>query len=167
MGYCFDERHSMYRQAGMNVEQTLAAIARRYVGFNPPHAPTCRACSKRGILRGEDYRYHADFNRFFPCATTEQLVYACVKYWADGASELKFDVSCFGPIVVYCNGQVVFRSNIFPERYSDDRHSVIIPLVAGWNHFVIRLKKTRAGLLIDICFFDAAGGCAHRRGQSR
>jgi unsaturated rhamnogalacturonyl hydrolase len=145
MGYYFDDRHSMFRQAGMNVGQTLAVIARRYVGFNPPHEPTYRAYSKRGIMRGKDYRYHADFNRFFPGAAAEQFVYAWAKYWSDNPSELKFDVSCFGPITLYCNGQDVFRSNIFTERSSDDRHSVNIPLVAGWNHFVIRFKKTRAG----------------------
>ena len=145
MGFYFEDHQSMFRQAGMNVEKTLACVARRYVGFNPPHGPTFRAYCKRGILRGKDFRYHADFNRFFPGAKAEQFVYAWSKYWSDNGSELKFDVSCFGPMVIFCNGQVVFKSNIFSERCSDDRHSVVIKLVSGWNHLVIRFKKTRAG----------------------
>ena len=145
MGYYFEDHQSMFARTGWQVEKTLECIARRYVGQNPPHPLTFRAYSRRGILRGKDYRYHADFNQVFPKAEREQFVYAWARYWADAASELKFDVTCFGPIVFYCNGQVIFKSNIFTERYSDQRHSLFIPVQAGWNHLVIRFKKTRAG----------------------
>ncbi len=145
MGSFFEDHNSMFRQTGMEVPKTLAAIARRYVGVNPPHPPTYRAYSKRGILRGKDYRYCVDFNQFFPKAKVEQYVYAWAKYWNENGTELKFDVTCFGPIAIYCNGTCVFKSTIVDERYNDTRRSIHIPLKAGWNHFVIRFKKTRAG----------------------
>jgi rhamnogalacturonyl hydrolase YesR len=145
MGYYFENHQSMFAQAGWQVERTLDSIVKRYVGQNPPHPPTFRAYCKRGILRGRDYRYCADFDKVFPGAKPEQLVYAWAKYWTDRPSELKFDVTCFGPITIYCNRQVVFKSDIFSERYSEQRHSLLIPLQAGWNHLLIRFKKTRAG----------------------
>jgi len=145
MGHYFEDHQSMFAWAGPQVERTLDGIARRYVGNNPPHPPTFRAYSKRGILRDKDYRYFADFNKFFPNAKPEQLVYAWAKYWADAPASLMFDVSCFGPLIVYCNGQIVFQSNIFSERYSDERHRVFLPVQSGWNHLVVRFKKTRAG----------------------
>jgi len=145
MGFYFEDHHCMFRQTGLQVAQTLEAVARRYVGCNPPHPPTYRAYSKRGILRNRDYRYHVDFNQVFPHATVEQFVYAWAKYWSDNGTELRFDVSCYGPIAIYCNGQCIFKSGIFEERHSDARHSVTIALKAGWNHLVIRFKKTRAG----------------------
>ncbi len=129
----------------MNVEQTLAAIARCYVGSNPPHPVTFRAYSRSGILRGRDYRYEADFNKLFPAAGLERFVYAWSRYWSDSPAALMFDVSCLGPVVVYCNGEVAFESNIFSERYADAKNRVTIRVKAGWNHFVIRCKKTRAG----------------------
>ena len=145
MGYFFEDHSSMFERVGMQVEKTLECVARRYVGVNPPHPPTYRAYSRRGILRGRDFRYQVDFNEFFPGAVAEQFVYAWAKYWSDNGTELKFDVTCFGPITIWCNGGCVFKSNIFQERYSDARHSINIGLHGGWNHFVVRFKKTRAG----------------------
>jgi rhamnogalacturonyl hydrolase YesR len=145
MGYYFEDHQSMFARVGGQVERSLDSIAKRYVGQNPPHPLNFRAYSKRGILRGKDYRYQADFNRVFPRAECEQFVYAWARYWADSPSELKFDVTCFGPIQIHCNGHVVFKSNIFSERHGDQRNSLLIPLQAGWNHLVIRFKKTRAG----------------------
>lgn len=145
MGYFFEDHNSMYGQVGADVASTVEAVARRYVGVNPPNPPTYRAYSRRGILRGRDYRYDVDFNRIFSAAEPEQLVYAWARYWNENGAELKFDVTCYGPIVIYCNGACVFRSGIIEERYGDTRHSLTIPLDPGWNHFVIRFKKTRAG----------------------
>ncbi len=145
MGFYFDNHDSMNAQTGLQVDGTLAAVARRFVGQNPPHPFTYRAYSKRGILRDKEYRYEANFNRFFPNAVNEQYVYAWSKYWATAAGELKFDVTCYGPIVIYGNGQIVFKSNIFSERDSSARHTILIPVQPGWNHLVVRCKKTAAG----------------------
>lgn len=145
MGFYFDSRNSMFGQAGMQIEKTLEGVVRRYVGANPAHPPTFRAYSRRGILRGKDYRYHADFNQVFPNAKAEEYVYAWAKYWTDKDAELMFDVSCFSPMVIYCNGEIVFQSNIFTERYADDRTRLTIKVKAGWNHFIVRSKKTKAG----------------------
>lgn len=145
MGYFFEDHNSMFGQVGMRVERSLAAVARRYVGVNPPHPPTFRAYSKRGILRGQDYRYHADFNQLFPDAANEQYVYAWAKYWCDNGNELKFDITCFGPLALHLNGVCVFASTIVHERYPDKRHSIQLTLKSGWNHLILRCKKTPAG----------------------
>jgi len=145
MGHYFADHKSIFAHAGWQTDAALGCIARRYVGQNPPLGCTFRAYSKRGILRGRDFRYHADFNAFFPDAQVGQFVYAWAKYWSDGPSSLKFDVSCFSPMVIRCNGNIIFKSDIFIERYPLNRHTISIPLEAGWNHLVIRFEKTRAG----------------------
>ena len=145
MGYYFEDHLSMFAATGWQVEETLAAIVRRYVGDNPPLPMTYRAYSKRGILRGKDYRYEMDFAKAFPGAKPEQCVYAWAKYWSEGPATFLADVSCYGPMVVYLNGEVVFKSDILTERYADKRNRVELPLQAGWNHCVVRCKKTRAG----------------------
>src|SRR3954467_1810869 len=109
MGHYFDDHLSMFAATGWQVEQSLAAIVRRYVGNNPPLPMTYRAYSRRGILRGKDYRYEMDFAKAFPDAKSQQYVYAWAKYWADGPATLMADVSCKGPMTVYLNGQVIFN----------------------------------------------------------
>ena len=145
MGYYFDDRRSMFAQIGMDAAGAISAIARRYIGQNPPHPLAFKAYRNEGILRGADYRYHADFGGLFPNAALGSLVYAWARYWADKAGPLVVDITCFGPMAVFCNGKPVFTSGFFTERYADARNRVAIPLEEGWNHFVIRFKKTRAG----------------------
>jgi rhamnogalacturonyl hydrolase YesR len=145
MGFYFEDHQSMFAVAGLQVEKTLDAIVHRYRGQHPPHAPTFRPYQRRGILRGPDSRYHADFNREFPKAPDGAFVYTWARIWAQTDSELKFDVSCACPTVIYRNQQCVFRSTIFEERYPEKRHTLHISLQAGWNHFVVRFRKTRAG----------------------
>lgn len=141
----FEEHLSMFAHAGPQVEKTLDGIMRRYRGQHPPHPPTYRAYQQRGIMRGPDYRYHADFNQEFPAAANGTCVYAWARIWADAASSIKFDLSCDSPAVLYCNRECIFRSSIFEERDPDARHSLRIPLQPGWNHLVLRFKKTRGG----------------------
>ncbi len=145
MGFYFEDHLSMHAQAGLQVERTLDTIVRRYRGVNPPHTPVYRPYAHQGIVRGQDYRYVADFRRDFPQAANGSLVYAWARIWADAASELKFDFSVQCPSVLYVNRQPVFRSTIFEERYPDARQNLVLPLVAGWNHVVVRFKKTDAG----------------------
>jgi rhamnogalacturonyl hydrolase YesR len=141
----FEDHQSMFAHAGAQVEKTLDAITRRYRGQNPAHPPTYRAYQQRGIMRGPDYRYHADFNREFPAAADGTYVYAWARIWAEAASSIKFDLTCHSPVVLYCNQQSIYRSTIFEERYPDARHSLQIALQPGWNHLVLRFKKTCGG----------------------
>jgi rhamnogalacturonyl hydrolase YesR len=145
MGFYFEYFHSMHAHEGTNIEKTLEAVARRYIGQNPAHPLTYRAFSRAGILRGKDYRYEADFNKNFPDARLGQYVYAWAKIWADADGAIKFDIDCHSPTLIYVNGALIFRSDIFQERYFDKRTPLEINLKAGWNHFVIRMRKTLGG----------------------
>lgn len=145
MGFYFEDHLSMHARAGLQVEKTLDAIARRYRGVNPPHVPVFRPYAREGIMRGKDYRYEADFNREFPQAANGTFVYAWGQIWSDTASELRFDLSVHCPTVVYLNQQSFYRSTILEERYPEARQNLRLPLVAGWNHLVLRFKKTDAG----------------------
>ena len=49
------------------------------------------------------------------------------------------------PTELFLNRQSCFRSTFFEERYPDRRQRLQLQLEAGWNHFVVRFKKTRAG----------------------
>ena len=145
MGHYFDESLGLAHRAGDSVEAALAVIADRYLRANPRAPLTFRAYSHRGILRGPDYRYHADFAALFPAARDEQCVFAWGRMWAPQAGPRMFDINCRGPLVVYLNGEKAWRSDVFSERYPDRRNRITLELGAGWNHFLIRARKTRGG----------------------
>ncbi len=145
IGFYFDEQLSMAHQAGDQVDKTLSVIAHHYMNLNPRGPVTYRAYSKRGIQRAGDYRYDVDFNTFFPDAKDEERVYAWSRMWSDDDAELIFDINCYGPLLVYLNGEEVWRSNIFTERDPEQYNRITLSLQAGWNHFVIRAKKTCGG----------------------
>ena len=145
MGFYFEDHQSMFAHGGLKVERTLEGVVRRYLGNNPALPLTYRAFDRSGILRGKDYRYQADFAKRFPQAAAGQFVYVWGKIWAEGPAQLKFDLNILCPTVVYCNRQQVYRSDIIQERYPECRVSLMLPLQAGWNHVVLRFKKTAAG----------------------
>jgi rhamnogalacturonyl hydrolase YesR len=145
MGRFFEDHQSMFAQAGMQVEKTLDAVMRRYRGQNPPNAPSFRPYARDGVVRGKDSRYEADFNTSFSRAANGDYVYAWARIWSDARSELWFDLSVRCPVVLYLNQQCFFRSTFLEERYPDQRQKLRLPLEEGWNHLVLRFKKTRAG----------------------
>jgi rhamnogalacturonyl hydrolase YesR len=145
MGYYFEDTLSMFAQSAMDVKHTLGAVARRFIGANPPHPLTYRAYSRRGIRRVSDYRYDADMTGVFPDAKNEQYVYAWAKIWSDAGGPLMYDITCHSPTVIYINGVEAWRSNIFTERYKDAKHRVTLQHQPGWNHYVVRIKKTDGG----------------------
>ncbi len=145
IGYYFDEFRSMAKSVGDRPEATLSIIANRFKELNPSSPATYRAFSLRGIQRALDYRYEVDFNRFFPDAQNEEYVFAWAKMWSGVEGELTFDINCYGPIVIYLNGDVAWSSNIFTERYPNKHNRFTLTLRKGWNQFVIRAKKTRGG----------------------
>jgi unsaturated rhamnogalacturonyl hydrolase len=145
MGYYFEDDLSMAHRAQGSVETTLSVIAQRFVGLNPRAPLTYRTFCRRGLQRGPDYRYHADFTGIFPAAEDEQCVYAWAKMWSPRTTEMMFDLNCRGPLELYLNGDRAWRSDIFSERYPDKRNRLTLKLREGWNQFVIRAKKTRGG----------------------
>ena len=145
MGFYFENHASMYARAGMQVEKTLEAVVRRFIGQNPTHPPTYRAFNRTGIQRGRDYRYVADFSAMYPDARLGQVAFAWAKIWSEGESSIRFDVNCHSPLLIWRNGEQIFRSDIFQERYFHERAELNIALRPGWNHLVIRFRKTRGG----------------------
>src|SRR3954470_20551185 len=126
MGHYFEDDQSLFASAGPQVRTALDRIVKRYLRANPPLPLTYRAYSRRGILRGKDYRYIANFNSHFPHARDGQYVYAWAKYCSDGPTTLMADVSCFGPMAIHLNGTLIFKSDIFSERYTDKRNRITL-----------------------------------------
>lgn len=145
MGYYMDYAQSIKAYEGGNPRAIISSLAYRFVGQNLKHGLYYRAYTKKGILRTADYRYKVDFNGIFPDALDASCVWAFSKYYCGGDSILGFDVNCLGPLQIYVNGEKIFQSDLFKERYSEQATRVNLPLKAGINDIRMRFQKTKAG----------------------
>ena len=145
MGYYFEDFKSIYAYDGTDVKSVIASIAARFMGQNTEHKHYFRAYTNKGIVRAADYRYCADLNKIFPESKQKDCVWAFTKAWAENGMVYTWDVNCFGPMEIYVNGEQVFKSDLFTERYSDTATRISFKLAPGWNDIRFRWKKTKAG----------------------
>ncbi|MGG4035949.1 glycoside hydrolase family 88 protein [Paenibacillus cisolokensis] len=141
----FDQYESIcYRLQG-DVKETLRAIADRYIGANPMHPPVFRAFRTDGFLRNAEYQYIFDLDAKYPLLRNGQFVYAWAKLWRDQAAPTRFSVNCYGPVIIYLNGGLVFQSKIMDDVFPERKNVFAAEAEAGWNHIVIRFMKTETG----------------------
>lgn len=145
MGYYFDDSLSINAYEGTDPKKIISSLAYRYVGQNLRHGLYYRAYTNNGITRTTDYRYLVDFNKIYPESKDKDCVWAFTKYYSGGKSSFGWDINCFGPMTMYVNGNVVYKSDIFKERYSETATRVFVDVEEGWNDIRIQFKKTKAG----------------------
>lgn len=145
MGYYFDDSQSINAYEGTDPQAIISSLAYRYMGQNLKHGLYYRAYTNNGIVRTTDYRYLVDFNKIFPDSKDKECVWAFTKFYSAGKSSFGWDINCFGPMVVYVNGEVAYKSDIFKERYSETSTRVFMDVEDGWNDIRIQFKKTKAG----------------------
>ena len=145
MCYYFDDSQSINAYEGTDPQAIISSLAYRYMGQNLKHGLYYRAYTNNGIVRTTDYRYLVDFNKIFPDSKDKECVWAFTKFYSAGKSSFGWDINCFGPMVVYVNGEVAYKSDIFKERYSETSTRVFMDVEEGWNDIRIQFKKTKAG----------------------
>ncbi|MCC8169150.1 MAG: glycoside hydrolase family 88 protein [Oscillospiraceae bacterium] len=145
MGYYFDDSLSINAYEGTDPKAIISSLAYRYMGQNLKHGLYYRAYTNNGIVRTTDYRYRVDFNKIIHNAKDKDCVCAFSKTYSKGKASLGFDINCFGPMVMYVNGEVVYKSDIFKERYSENATRIFVDVNPGWNDIRIQFKKTKAG----------------------
>ena len=111
MGYYFDDAHSINAYEGKDVKSVLSALAYRFMGQNLKHGLYYRAYTNAGIVRTTDYRYIVDFNKIYPESKQKDCVWAFTKAWTPNGTTYTWDINCFGPMEIYCNGELVYKSD--------------------------------------------------------
>ena len=145
MGYYFDDTRSINAYEGTNAMAIISSLAHRYMGQNLEHGLYYRAYTNDGITRTTDYRYLVDFNKIFPDAPDKSCVWAFSKFYSGGKANFGFDINCFGPMTIFVNGEIVYKSDIFKERYSETATRIFFDVEPGWNDIRVKFQKTKAG----------------------
>ncbi|PZD94514.1 hypothetical protein DNH61_18795 [Paenibacillus sambharensis] len=130
---------------GNDPRETMQLVAERYIADQPEAPFVYRGYWKGGFRRGSDFRYTFDLASRFPQMREGQAVYVWAQLWSGEAGMRPFSISCFGPAVLYINGEEAFKSNIEQEVFPDRRYWFRHGLRQGWNQLVLRFIKTGIG----------------------
>lgn len=145
MSKYFEQEESSYHKLGNDVKGILEDIASRYMGTNIPNPFVFRVSSERAFKRKEDYRYNFDLNKVYLEAKNEQIVYAWAKLWSKDNVETTFSASVYGPMRVYLNNEIVYKSSSAQEKNSSLSSKISLKLLREWNNFTIEFIKTPLG----------------------
>ena len=115
MSCYFDDEQAIRMQTD-NTDAILKTVANRYIAQNPPYGISYYAWHMDGIYQNMQHQYVFDFEKRFPDAPLESNIYAWSKLWCDQDMVKPFEINCFGPVIVYCNGERIYKPGVFIER---------------------------------------------------
>lgn len=144
MAYYFDNNQAIQMRTD-NTDTVLKTVANRYIAQNPPYEISYCAWHLDGIYQNIQYQYVFDFDKKFPEAPLQSNIYAWSKIWCDQGTVKAFEISCFGPVIVYCNGDRVFKPDVSTERNREAVAGFSLNLNKGWNSIVLQFICTKAG----------------------
>lgn len=140
----FDNEHAIIMQTD-DTDTILKTVANRYIAQNPAYGISWRAWHTDGIYQNRHYQYVFDFEKRFPEAPLQSSIYAWSKIWSDQDAAKTFEISCFGPVIVYCNGKRVYKPDLIIERNREAVGNFSLSLNRGWNSIVLQFICTKAG----------------------
>jgi rhamnogalacturonyl hydrolase YesR len=153
--YYIDEKESISYYLGDNTRQIIEVIAKRYIGENPPLPYVFHAFSKAGFHCGSDGRFNLNLSDRLPDARLGQASYLVARLWKSEAANQGFQISCYGPVRVYLNGVLVFRSSVGEEVNIRNSKYFAAPCVKGWNDIIVCCIKTSSGFGCKMGVADA------------
>lgn len=145
MSAYMETRESARYAFGDDEHRILELLAARYVGANPPVPFAYRAFSRLGILQNEEGLYEMELSTRLPEAASGDYAYVYGLVWSDNERSIDCVLEPFGPIKLYLNDSLLFRTSAVEEMKPDAR--VILPalLAKGWNRILIEARRTPAG----------------------
>ena len=161
MGYYFDDSQSINAYEGTDPQAINFIACIQIYGTNLKHGLYYRAYTNNGIVRTTDYRYLVDFNKIFPDSKDKECVWAFTKFYSAGKSSFGWDINCFGPMVVYVNGEVAYKSDIFKERYSENFTRVFMDVEEAGTTSEFSSKRQRRASAVSSAHGSVSGICTH------
>lgn len=128
-----------------DVSSIVKIIADRYIGENPPLPFVLRTYSRNGFSSLPGGKIVLDLNQKHPQAENGQTGFIAGRLWQDQETDVTFLLECLGPVRLFVNKSLIFRSLPSEEVNSTLVRRVTIPLQKGWNDFVFRCIKTNSG----------------------
>lgn len=141
----FEEMESIYYRLQDQPERILKVVAEHYIGQNPEIPFTYRAFSKAGIMQNEAGQYELNFKQRFPDTPLGYYGYACGLVWSDTIRTIDLVLNCYGPVQLFFNDALLYRSTAVDEVKVDHQVMVEVQFQRGWNQLFIKARNTTAG----------------------
>jgi unsaturated rhamnogalacturonyl hydrolase len=125
--------------------QAMELIANRYTAENPPLPYRFHPFDKRGFMQHADGRYDLNLEDKLPEAKNGDYAYVYGMVWRASEEQMIISLNCYGPTVLYINGEQVFKSDIVQEVNQGISKAVEISLKPGWNGIWLCLRKAVTG----------------------
>ncbi|WP_334075165.1 glycoside hydrolase family 88/105 protein [Paenibacillus sp. A14] len=140
-----EPRESIGYWLGEDPENILPVLAGRYIGANPPLPFAFRGFRRNGILQTGDGMYDMDLTARLPEAGQGDYAYVFGLVWSDDERSLDTGIMPLGPIGLYVNERLLYRSSAVDEL--DPQAKAVVPLTLrrGWNTLLIEARRTEAG----------------------
>lgn len=141
----FDQEESIAHALGEQIPATLLTIAQRFISHNPALPFVCRSFSRGGFFNLEDGRYDLNLKDKLPQAKNGQRAYVFGQQWTDVEKDFGFLISCYSPVQVYVNGELVYQPTVLEEVSLPMKRLVMFKLKKGFNTFLVKCIKTPSG----------------------
>lgn len=150
MNYYFPIEESMYSEKNTDTKAVINQIISRYRGDNPEVPVTYHLYPKENFHITEDYIDEIKIHEKFPEMENESYAYAWAELEAVAEGPFHLRLGVYGPVFLYVNGELVYRSTLYSERFSEALLDVAIPLKKGCNSLLFLCIKTPIGCGIRI-----------------
>ena len=141
----FPQDNGIGVRIGNGVKQVLQIIANRFIADNPPIPVKYYLRSSRNFHISEDYMDEIALHKKMPELVPEQYVYAWAKLSVPQAGPFNFRFSAFGPVSIWVNGVLSYRTNHTQERFADQISNISLNLKEGENSLFFQSVSTPLG----------------------
>jgi len=145
----FHQEESAYHVYGERDREVIALLANRFIGHNPQAPYQYRLDFTSGIICDTKGWYQFDFGRRFSLASVGEVCYGAGDLYSHGQTISQFQIQCFGPTVLWVNGEKVFHS-LPPQEGLKSCCTLSISLEKGLNHFLLETEKTEIGFGLSL-----------------
>ncbi len=141
----FPEEESVYTKHKADTKKVINTIIDRYKNDNPEVPVKYFAYPKDNYRITEDYLDELKLHEKFPNMENESYAYAWSMLNSVDGGATQFRINVFGPVFLYVNGELAYRSNLYGERFSEHTDGFKLDLKKGQNSLLFLCIKTPLG----------------------
>lgn len=139
----FEPEWSIAKDMG-TLKSQLLVIADRYVGANPPTTFRVRAVGRDQFVQSSDGSWKLDLTSKLGAGTYGYSIIGGI-LMSGLEKTVTIGITCFSPVELYVNDNLIFRSTFTDEINQNLWHSIDAELKQGRNTLTLLCRRTAAG----------------------
>lgn len=141
----FPKEQGISYRMGTSAKEVVRTIANRFISDNPPALAVYYLRSRKNFSLSEDYMDEIWLHNKISPLENEDYCYAWATLTTALPGTFHFRFSAFGPVSIYVNSELQFRTNHTQERFSDEVSDIALTLEAGKNSLFFQCIATPLG----------------------